>query len=97
LPRALGPRGDGARLLRTGRWLTERVAEASQWEWSRTLLDKALATVSILALIGFMLIVTVFVNEPDLWIIVVAVVAVLAMAVYDFWRTFRQNGKGPAS
>lgn len=57
------------------------------------MLDKVLATISIAALIAFMLIVTVFVNEPDLWIIVVAV---LAMAVYDFWRTFRQNGKGPA-
>jgi len=57
------------------------------------MLDKVLAAVSIAMLIGFMLIVTVFVNEPDLWIIVVVV---LVMAVFDFARTFRQNGKGPA-
>lgn len=57
------------------------------------MLDKLLATVSIAMLISFMLIVTVFVNEPDLWIIVVVV---LVMAVIDFVRTFRQNGKGPA-
>ncbi len=57
------------------------------------MLDKVLATVSIVMLIGFMLIVTVFVNEPDLWIIVVVV---LVMAVYDFVRGLRQNSKGPA-
>lgn len=57
------------------------------------MLDKLLATISLAMLIGFMLIVTAFVNEPDLRIIVVVV---LVMAVYDFVRTFRRNGKGPA-
>ena len=57
------------------------------------MLDKVLAAVSLVMLIGFMLIVTAFVNEPDLWIIVVVV---LVMAVYDFVRGFRRNGKDPA-
>ena len=52
------------------------------------MLDKFLAAVSILALISFMSIVVVWVNEPDLWIITVAV---LAMAVYDFVTTTRKN------
>lgn len=54
------------------------------------MLDKFLAAVSILALIGFMSIVVVWVNEPDLWIITLVV---LAMAVYDFVTTTRNSGK----
>ena len=48
--------------------------------------DRILAALSILLLVGFMSIVVVFVNEPDLWIVVVLV---LAMGIYDFWRTLR--------
>lgn len=57
------------------------------------MLDRIFAVLSILALIGFMGIVTVFVNEPDLWIVVILV---LAMASYDFWRSLRPR-KGPKS
>ena len=55
------------------------------------MLDRALAIISILALVAFMGIVTWFVNEPDLWIVVLIV---LAMASYDFWRDLRP-GKRP--
>ena len=52
------------------------------------MLDKVLAVISILALIGFMSIVLVFINEIALWVIVCSV---LAMAIYDFylelWRS----------
>ena len=56
------------------------------------MLDRVFAVLSLLALVGFMGIVTWFVNEPDLWIVVIVV---LAMAAYDFWRTLtRRNGRG---
>ena len=51
--------------------------------------DRILAVLSILLLIGFMSFVTTYVNEPDLWIVVIVV---LAMAVFDFWRSFRPGG-----
>ncbi len=47
------------------------------------MLDKILATISILSLVAFMGVVAVFVNEPDLWIIIIVV---LLMGVYDFYR-----------
>lgn len=54
------------------------------------MLDKALAAISIALFLGFMGIVIYFVKEVDLTLIVVAV---LIMAVYDFWGATRQNGK----
>lgn len=54
------------------------------------MLDKVLATISITTLIGFMAIVVVWVNEPDLWIVTVIV---LAMAVFDFVQTIRHADK----
>ena len=57
--------------------------------------DKILAALSIMLLVGFTMIVTVFVNEPDLWIVVVAV---LAMATFDFWReTFAKKSDDDGS
>ena len=53
-------------------------------------LDRVLAVLSILLLVGFMGIVTWFVNEPDLWIVVLLV---LGMASYDFWRTLRPRNR----
>lgn len=53
------------------------------------MIDKIIAITSLLMLIGFMSIVASYINEPDLWVVVVIV---LVMAVYDFWRTFRSNG-----
>lgn len=58
------------------------------------MLDKILAAISILAMTGFVMFVVVSVMEPDLSIIIVGV---LAMAIYDFWRsTFgKRNGGTP--
>lgn len=55
-------------------------------------LDRILAILSMLALVGFMSIVTVFVNEIDLWLIVGLV---LAMGIYDFWRSVGRRGDEP--
>jgi len=53
------------------------------------MLDKVLAIISISALIVFMGIVLVFINEIALWIIVCTV---LAMAVYDFYLELSGRG-----
>jgi 4-hydroxybenzoate polyprenyltransferase len=53
------------------------------------MLDKVLAVISIGALIGFMGIVLIFINEMALWIIVCSV---LAMAIYDFYRELWRSG-----
>lgn len=52
--------------------------------------DKLLATFWLLLLAGFMGIVAWFVNEPDLWTILVLGVA---MAAFDFVSSYR--GKDP--
>ena len=52
--------------------------------------DKILAVLSMtffLAFIGFL---AVWVNEPDLWVVVVVVAA---MGAYDFWRSCRPGGE----
>ncbi len=54
------------------------------------MLDKLLATISMLSLVVFMGVVTVFVNEPDLWIIVIVV---LIMGIYDFFREIRSESQ----
>ncbi len=56
------------------------------------MIDKVLATLSVLMLAAFLGIVIWFVAEPDL---IIVAVAVLAMVVFDFWRstrTKRNNG-----
>lgn len=53
------------------------------------MLDKIFATISLAAFVGFMLIVLVWINEIDLWIITVVV---LAMAIYDFVQSTRNSG-----
>jgi len=53
------------------------------------MLDKVLAIISITALIGFMGIVLVYIDEIALWIIVCTV---LLMAVYDFYSELRGSG-----
>lgn len=53
------------------------------------MLDKVLAIFAVLALIVFMGIVLVFINELALWIIVCAV---LIMAVYDFYLELWGSG-----
>ena len=60
------------------------------------MVDKIFAAIWMLALVGFMIIVTQFVNEPDLWIIVIFV---LLLGAYDFVREIRQmsDSSGNAS
>ena len=53
------------------------------------MVDKLLAVLSIAILIGFVSFVVVYVNEPDLWAVVLVVVG---MAIFDFWRSFRPGG-----
>ena len=50
-----------------------------------------MAVASLLGLVAFMSVVVWFVNEPDLWIVVVVV---LAMASYDFWLSLRKSDNG---
>lgn len=55
------------------------------------MIDKIFAIVGMLALIGFMGIVTVFVMEPDLWIISILV---LAIGIIFFWRDLGTDKNG---
>jgi len=48
--------------------------------------DKILAFLSMLLLAAFLSIVVIYVNEPDLWIVVVVV---LLMGIYDFVKSCR--------
>jgi hypothetical protein len=52
--------------------------------------DRILAILSIALLIGFMAIVVWYVGRMNLTAVVVLV---LAMAIYDFWRELRTQGK----
>lgn len=57
------------------------------------MLDKVMASISIVLFIGFLAIVVVFVNEVDLTIVIVGV---LMLAVYDFWRSNRNDNEESA-
>ncbi len=52
------------------------------------MVDKLLAAIAMATLVAFVMIVTVYVNEPELWIVTILV---LAMGIYDFVQSFRQN------
>jgi hypothetical protein len=54
------------------------------------MLDRVLGVLSLALLIAFMGVVVWFIGVPDLTIIVVAV---LLMAVYDFWRELSKPQK----
>jgi hypothetical protein len=56
------------------------------------MVDKLLALMSMALLIAFLMIVAVSVNEIDLWIVIVAV---LAMGVFDFFTETRAGQNGP--
>ena len=53
------------------------------------MLDWIFAVVSMLAVIAFMGVVTVFVMEPDLWIITVLV---LSIPIIFIWRDLKAGG-----
>jgi hypothetical protein len=52
------------------------------------MLDRFFAIISMLAVIAFVGVVTVGVMQPNLWIVAIVVVGI---AIYDFWRTIRDN------
>jgi len=58
------------------------------WRGNRAMMDKVLAIFFMAALIVFMGVVVVYINEPALWIIVSAV---LVMGVYDFYTELRSS------
>ncbi len=58
------------------------------------MLDKVLASLSLLALILFLSTLVRFVAEPALWIVILIVVL---MVVYDFWRAAFSKGPNGAS
>lgn len=53
------------------------------------MVDKLLAAFAMATLVTFVMIVVVYVNEPELWIVTLLV---LAMAIHDFVQSFRKNG-----
>ncbi len=53
------------------------------------MLDRIFAVVSMLAVIAFMGVVTVFVMEPDLWIVTILV---LSIAIIFIWRELKAGG-----
>ena len=53
------------------------------------MVDKLLAAFAMATLVAFVMIVVVYVNEPELWIVTLLV---LAMAIHDFVQSFRKNG-----
>jgi hypothetical protein len=56
--------------------------------------DRVLAVISIALLIGFMSVVVWYVGRTDLTVVVALV---LVMAIYDFWREFRNQKKPKAT
>lgn len=53
------------------------------------MLDRVFAIIGMLGVIAFMGVVTVFVMEPDLWIVTILV---LGIAIVFLWRELRERG-----
>lgn len=53
--------------------------------------DKILAVVALVTMITCISTIPLFVPDPDL---IIVVVVVSAMAIWDFWKTLRDAGKG---
>jgi hypothetical protein len=58
------------------------------------MVDQIMATISLLSFVIFMVVLAVYINEFDLWLIVAAVVM---MAATDFVHTLREDGNGSRS
>ena len=56
--------------------------------------QKMLATITMSLLVAFMGVLAVFVNRPNLWMIVILG---LGFAIYDFWTTARGEAAHAAS
>ena len=55
------------------------------------MVDQIMATISLLAFVVFMLILAVYINEFDLWLIIAAVSMMVAT---DFVQTLREDANG---
>jgi hypothetical protein len=58
------------------------------------MLDRVFAAIGMLGVIAFMGVVTVFVMEPDLWIVTIVV---LSIGIRYFWRELKTGGKTDGS
>ncbi len=58
------------------------------------MVDRIFAVIGMLGVIAFMGVVTVFVMEPDLWIVTIVV---LCIGIRYFWRELRIGGKSDGS
>jgi hypothetical protein len=56
------------------------------------MLDRFFAAIGMLAVIAFMGVVTVFVMEPDLWIVTIIVVGI---GILFFWQDLKDGGSHP--
>ncbi|MFQ5618561.1 MAG: hypothetical protein ACE5FR_06265 [Rhodospirillales bacterium] len=61
------------------------------------MLDKVFATIGMLAVIGFMGVVTVFVMEPDLWIITIVILCVGILFLYRDLRAGPSHVEGKSA
>ena len=53
------------------------------------ILDRIFATIRLLMVVAFMGVVTIFVMEPDLWIVTIVV---LSVAITFIWRDIKGSG-----
>ncbi len=58
------------------------------------MLDRVFAVIGMLGVIAFMGMVTVFVMEPDLWIVTIVV---LCIGIRFFWRDLKTGGNPDGS
>ena len=53
--------------------------------------DKIIAPLALLMFLAFVAFLAVYVNQIDLWIVIVLV---CCLAVFDFWKTLRSSSNG---
>lgn len=56
--------------------------------------DKIIAPLAMLLFVGFVAFLAIYINELDLWIVLLAV---SAMGIVDFWQTLRSDNGKPSS
>lgn len=56
--------------------------------------DKIIAPLAILLFLGFVAFLAIYINEIDLWIVILAV---SAMGVFEFWQSLRNQNNGNES
>jgi len=53
--------------------------------------DKIIAPLAILLFLAFVAFLAIYINEIDLWVVIVAV---SAMGVFEFWQSLRNQNNG---